>query len=760
MSELVKKKNQNIDELNEARRLRQRAGLLEQKSHVRARLRQLMEVSKDPYYDRYLAQMMKDLESGKATPEQVEREAQRSYYKYRQRMAQIEQKKIMDYPPPGTAADVAAISGQNLTRIANPVVEPSTWRHESQERKSITAVSGAKRAESERKKNIEFKVGVHVFSMLGAAFVLMAFVIFGFYFLNGLVQGLCLYGTALVLTIISQLILWKKKGNQFSYKFWYVITGIGIGGLYAANLINYLALHTINGVTAMVITLVIAVGALFLSRKKDSAAIRIIGLMGCYICFLPVQGIQTDFEFLMISAMLLFINVWSVFAEKRNGQSMADIVHLALNLVFTFIFMRVTWSEDISVVYRVLYVITSFAFVNIFSLKKCIQGNTFLFSAGCIVNGIYIYLLFMLGNFALEVKGQPEMALFVHLIMEALVISICGVIFLLWPKDSGRRWAQLYYGVSTVLLVGSFSNYPLEIVLCLLVSLLITKIFAGHKEMIVLDCIVVFWVGIRGFLLMDSWYCWLLAIALILSAVRIKYMYLYHEIVITISILLICWSAFSFYLYKEYDLGRGWLYPVSAGLLLILFLLFNHLPGLKDKNQQVYNRINLVFMLLYYLGVWFCQSYVLSSIMMVMGAAAMIIVFRKRYSMELSGKYLILVGFLTYFTLTGHYGSPVIVSIFLMVISLFCVGVGFKFSDKKERICGLVMAAFVCLKLIVYDFREVGAAYRVIVFFAVGIIALLISFIYVKLEKISNNLGESVGVETGTQEYEAKKDEC
>ena len=184
MSELDKKKNQNIEELNEARRLRQRAGLLEQKSHVRARLRQLMEVSKDPYYDRYLAQMMKDLESGKATPEQVEREAQRSYYKYRQRMAQIEQKKIMDYPPPGTAADVAAISGQNLTRIANPVVEPSTWRHESQERKSITAVSGAKRAESERKKNIEFKVGVHVFSMLGAAFVLMAFVIFGFYFFS------------------------------------------------------------------------------------------------------------------------------------------------------------------------------------------------------------------------------------------------------------------------------------------------------------------------------------------------------------------------------------------------------------------------------------------------------------------------------------------------------------------------------------------------------------------------------------------------
>lgn len=744
MSELVKENNQNIDELNEARRLRQQAEYLEQKARVRARLRQLMDVSKDPYYDRYLAQMMKDLDTGEATPEQVEREAQRSYYKYRQRMEQIEQKKMTDYLSPKPAADVAVTPEQDLYRVPNSIMEPQApWQETEEKMPAAGAVSGAKKTDDGQKKNIEYKVGVHVFSMVGAAFVLIAFVIFGFYFLGGLVQGLCLYGIALALVIISQLILQKQKNNKFSYKFWQVITGIGIGGLYAANLINYLALHTINGVIAMVVTLVIAVGALFLSRKKDVAVIRIIGLMGCYICFLPVQGIKTDLEFLMTSVMLLFINVWSIFAEKRKEQSVADIVHLALNLVFTFIFMRVAWSEDIAIIYRVLYVITSFAFVNILSLKKCIQGNTFLFSAGCIVNGIYIYFLFLLGNFDLAVKGQPEMALFVHFITEALLISICGVIFLLWSKDSGRRWAQLYYGVSTVLFLGSFSKYPLEIVICLLTSLLITKIFAGHKELIALDCIVVSWIGIRGFLMAESWYCWLFAIALILSAVRIKYMYIYHEIVITIGILLTCWSEFSFYFYKEYDLGRGWLYPVSAGFLLILFLLFNHLPGLKEKNQQVYNRINLVLMLLYYLGVWFCQSYVFSSVMMVMGAATIIIVFRKRYSMEISEKYLILVGFLAYFTLTGHYGSPVIVSIFLMVISLFCVGIGFRLSDKKERICGLVMAAFVCLKLVMYDFREVGAAYRVIVFFAVGVIALLISFIYVKLEKRNSSLEET-----------------
>ena len=64
MGGLAGENNQNIDELNEARRLRYQAELLEQKAKVRARLVQLKEVSRDPDYNRYLEQMMKDLESG------------------------------------------------------------------------------------------------------------------------------------------------------------------------------------------------------------------------------------------------------------------------------------------------------------------------------------------------------------------------------------------------------------------------------------------------------------------------------------------------------------------------------------------------------------------------------------------------------------------------------------------------------------------------------------------------------------------------
>ena len=56
---------------------------------VRERLVQLQKQSQDPEYDRYLAQMMRDLEAGRATPEQVEQEAQRSYGIYVQRMREM-----------------------------------------------------------------------------------------------------------------------------------------------------------------------------------------------------------------------------------------------------------------------------------------------------------------------------------------------------------------------------------------------------------------------------------------------------------------------------------------------------------------------------------------------------------------------------------------------------------------------------------------------------------------------------------------------
>ena len=129
------------------------------------------------------------------------------------------------------------------------------------------------------------------------------------------------------------------------------------------------------------------------------------------------------------------------------------------------------------------------------------------------------------------------------------------------------------------------------------------------------------------------------------------------------------------------------------------------------------------------------RDYILSAVMMVLGTVAILVMFRKKFNLFLKRKYMVVAGFLTVYSFLGHFPTPVIVSIILMAIALGCVGIGFIQKDKTERICGLVMAIFVCGKLVLYDFREVEMIYRMIVFLVVGVLALSISFIYILLEK-------------------------
>lgn len=721
--------NQNISDLERARMLREEADLLESRERTRSRLKQLMKLSEDPYYDQYLAQMWRDLENGKATPAQVEQEAQRSYLQYQRRMAE-RRPASQEAPQPGNLSrqEFHADVPKDLPERGLPPVKKDP-----------------------EKNTLEFKVGIHVFGLIGAVFVIVAFVIFGFNFLKGLGQGISLYGAALVLVICPELLGMRKRREHLegqpsdtfegapesraANRFPGVVTGIGVGCLYIANIVNYLVLHTINGTEVMMITLLIAAGAVFLGRKKDSAWIRIISLTGCYLCFFPVKGFESELYFLVIAVMLLVVNAAGVFFRNQSRRQTINVVHMILNMAFTVLLVAKAWSEEISPAYLVFYIATAFIFVSILSLKECMKEKEMPFVLCCVGNGVLVFLLFWIGNLHPQTAGRPELALFVHLTAEVLVFTICLVTFMLWDKEDRRRWAQLYCLAGVVLLSGSFSEYHPEIIFSVLAVFAMTKIFASQKEVLLLDCIAVTWVGITGIWLSDHWYCWLFAGALFLSVFRIRQAYLYHEFVITAGILLIWWRQCRFVFLERFGMNGGWLYPVSAGMMLVLFLLFNHLPGLKEKKQQPYNIASLVVMSLYYLMVWFWHSYIFSSLMMALGAVTILIVFRKRYGLGIPRKYLVLAGFLAYFSLTGHYESPVIVSILLMVIALGCVGIGFRQQDKPERICGLVMAVFVCLKLVLYDFREVGAIYRMLVFLAVGVIALIISCIYVKLEK-------------------------
>lgn len=678
----------DMEALEKAKKLREEAEAIEAKARVKHRLLKLIEISEDPYYDQYLNQMLKDLESGKATPAQVSREADRTYKLYQQRMSQ---KKMQEK---------AVVSA------------PSNDRKPEQEA-APTSVQNAKGADS-----FEFKIGAGIFSMVGAVFVLSAFVIFGFNFLEGVWQGVCLYAASLALVLLSELLL-KRLNERFSQ----VITGIGISCLYISTVINFMVLKNINGIVASIITLVIALFAILLGRKKDAASIRVISFLGCYICFLPIREFESSLSLLVMTGILLIINIVSVFFPNQKNAGIISAVHLIAHTVFTGVATGLLLVRDMDILYIALFAIASLIIINLIYFRHKEKDEFYLKLIFSIALGFMAVFLVSIGCFEHGIE-EETLLLFNKLLTEVMAIAISVVFFILWGTDE-RKWIQYYFTAAIVVLFNGFSDYRLETAIGIIAIFVLTRLLYKVKDLEVLDCILTIIMVLQGLYMCKTWYVIPFAAVLLLSAFVIKRCAVFHEIVLSVG--------FVVGLCCQFD--GNWTLPACVGILFFFFLLFNHLPWLKEVKQLPYNITNISLAGVLCLCTVFCDQYYYNAITMVIGAVMIIVAFRARYGLAVPKKYLLLAGFLVYMIFTSHFETSVIVSILLMVVAIGCVAAGFLLKDKVYRICGLVMAILVCVKLVVYDFGELESLPKAILFLTVGVIALGISFIYIYLEK-------------------------
>lgn len=634
------------------------------------KLSELMRLSKEPYFSRYVAQMKKDLEEGVATPLQVEREADRSYAEYQRRMRDRE--------------------------AAQPELKT---------------------------KSVEFKIGIHVFSLIGALFILAAFVTFGFYFLKGAFQGICIYMAAFALVLFSELFLRRKM-----QKFAGVITGIGIGCLYAVNIVNYLVLHLVNGIIAVLLTLLIAAATIWLSRKRDSVVIRLIGLIGCYVCLYPIHGFETELSFFVLTVILFIVNVAGVLFPNQSRAAAILAVHAALNVIFTGALLIIAGLDHVQATYLAALLLSSFIFMEIMAfVNRKREKDNEIFIITCIGSGLLLFMMFLLET----ITGEQ----LVGLIMAAVTAAVSMLFFLLWEKEDERKWAQVYFAAGLFLLIGAFSDQPVEQTITVGVIFLIARIGNRQRQLTALEAIAAVAVGLTGIGLSGSVYAYIQAALLVLLSFRINKLYVFHEIVTTASVLVIWFLKCEWFRLYNWGMDGKWFYPVAVLLLMLLFLLFHHLQGLRDKKQEVYNIVSLCFIGIFCLLPLFEGHLWTRIAIMAAGTLAAFLLLRKRYGLYWKGNTLLWAVFFSLYSITGNFGSPVVSSILIMAVAFFLVGIGFRHKEKMERITGLVLAALVCLKLVLYDFREAELLYRMIVFLIVGVMALGISFLYMFLEK-------------------------
>jgi membrane protein len=176
--------------------------------------------------------------------------------------------------------------------------------------------------------------------------------------------------------------------------------------------------------------------------------------------------------------------------------------------------------------------------------------------------------------------------------------------------------------------------------------------------------------------------------------------------------------------------------PAFSGILFVSILLFNNVNCMRDKGILVFN----VFVLIGQVGALigladpvYRNSYITYLCMFVFVLAYLVLTLQ-----EFKHRELILVIFLTYMALIVKTNIPVINSILIMLIALVSVTAGFVKKDKPVRIYGLVLSLCTCGKIALYDYWGAPILQKTILFFVVGVIALVIAGIYIILEKKCN----------------------
>ncbi len=704
-----------------------------------AQAEKLLQQSKEKNFTEYLLKFRARLFNQKYQIDLLQDELDRSYQLYLNRIETQQ-----DTEPSHTATpQMETIQPQQYQRADQPQQSPV---------QPLPPVQPAQPLQqpvtTTRKSNPEFTFAVVIFSVIGVFFILSAFVILGMNFMNGFVKGMSLYAICLILLLVSELIL-RKKNSKLNM----TLTTIGICGLYLATVINNIQLHNFNTLIAVIITTLISAGTLFLSYKRDSWLLRIGGIFVCYLCLLIFQNSSHESEIFIIAAVLTLINIIYVFIPIQKAQIAIGTIHMLGSTFFNLIFLvRLFFINEMVNGYKVAFLFLGFFILHLIFVKVIQEGYKKKEAREYFdITGILIAYSFSVGFYLLAINRfgyslKPEFLwirhefLWLRHINTIGLLTICLLFFIVMFKKK-EKWI-LYYIANVIVLTvyaSIFSNYNnlLEGVICivgmLVFSKLLTKIHElRYSEGIIFAIACIYTISIftlnNNVVSVNKYYIYLLPACIIISTIFLHRWQTYYEIV-TIFTLVVLLS-----LKLPYQLEL----PVIVGILFIAILAFNNVKRWRGKGIIIFNigaLLGQIICYLYLMEPIYKNEYLVYAMMLVFGLATITLTFQKKYQMDFSAKELIMALFLTYMAFACRTGIPILTSVLLMIIALISVGSGFVINKKSVRIYGLVLSLFVCIKIVLYDFWDIPTIQKMILFFVVGFIALIIAGIYIVLEK-------------------------
>ncbi len=624
-------------------------------------------------------------------------------------------------------------------RVQNPAWQMAFPQMQPQPYRGAQAVS-------EAGKDHEFTIGIHVFGTIGVLFMLAALILLGVNYMSSLVWEMGLYVLGLLIWAVAEFAIGKKSPILSV-----IISSLGIGSLYVTTLVNFLYLHNFNGLAAILITTFITVLVLIVSRKKDAGILRIVCIGACMISFLLMDVLHraSDTELLIYMVMIVVVQLLSIFLPVKKWAYGIALGQMAGTAFFAWIF---AWMFAISTIstrqvmeLRALYVIGLVVFSMLImelTVWRMPVEHTAWAKWICVAFGIgslllvWAYQRCTTGFWGFKEGTYYDLEIWIRLGVLAAIAVMGGVFFFLTRNKSYLRWMQGYFVAGAALLLFVIgSDERLNVTIALTILTVLYKLWAyWRKPLWTADAIITTCTALAALFCHDSVHGSLLLGVILLGILLMNHWQTYFEFILTATTVL--------FISMTVD-NEQLLLPLVIAVMWMAALLFNCVKRFAGRGIAGFNATVLVMEVSCYLGLAFFQQFdsvVTYLILTVLGLGIILFTFQDRFFPEAEvWRGLAVAIFLTYMVLVTifKFEYRITASILLMAVGLLGIVFGFRQTDRKLRIYGLVLCMMTCFKITLFDFR-VQSLQRIILFFAAGAMALFISGIYALMEKKYN----------------------
>ncbi len=591
------------------------------------------------------------------------------------------------------------------------------------------------------RKNHEFTIGINVFGSIGVLFLLAALILLGINYMSSMVKMMGLYALGLLVWGVAEFIL-KKKNRTLSM----IFSALGIGSLYVTTMVNFLYLHNFSGLVTICITTLVTVALMIVSRKKDAGILRIICTGACMVSFLMMDTLHmaSDVELLVYMGMIVLVQLLGIFLPVKQWAYGIAIGQMAGTAFFAWRFAIGTIPPNGAMELRSLYLI-GFVVVSMLLMELTVwrmpvsAQNSGQMQGICITFGMGMFLLLSayrfcsVGFWHLRSGSYSDMEIWIRMgVMAAL--AVMGVLFFFLTKKKGYLpWMQAYFVAGAALyLFGYASEERMSVTIALAALTAVYKLMAfRQKPLWVADAVITTWTALVALAYHDTVYGYVLLGVLLLGIVLMNHWQTYYEFILTGTVVV----------YLSMVVDNDLLLPLVVAVMWLATLLFNYVKRFTGNGIKGFNITILVFEISCYLGLAFFYRFdgvMIYFILTVLGLGILLFTFQPRFFQRAEEwRGLAVAVFLTYMVLVTGFEYRITSSILMMVVGLLGILFGFRQTDRKLRLYGLVLCMLMCFKITLFDFR-VQSLQRIILFLAAGVVALGISGVYALMDKKYN----------------------